>query len=145
MACRDTDRTNLAKSEIQKQKEKNPETGVLIVEQLDLSSQRSIRRFAARVLDTEEQIHLLINNAGVMCCPEGKTEDGFETHVGTNHFGHALLTLLLLPRLIKSPPARVVCVSSYLHESKIYFYTRVYACLVVSIYLSMIFYVVKHV
>lgn len=64
------------------------------------------------------QINILVNNAGVMMCPLSQTEDGFEMHFGTNHLGHFLLTMLLLPRIKKSTPARIVTVSSRAHTSK---------------------------
>lgn len=35
----------------------------------------------------EKQLHILINNAGVMVCPYGKTVDGFEMQIGVNHMG----------------------------------------------------------
>uniref|UniRef100_F7G3R5 Retinol dehydrogenase 11 n=2 Tax=Ornithorhynchus anatinus TaxID=9258 RepID=F7G3R5_ORNAN len=63
----------------------------------------------------EKQLHILINNAGVMMCPYSKTADGFEMHLGVNHLGHFLLTHLLLGRLKESAPARVVNVSSLAH------------------------------
>ena len=58
------------------------------------------------------KITALINNAGVMMCPYGKTKDGFELQMGTNHFGHFYFTKLLLPRLHSS---RIVNVSSAAH------------------------------
>jgi NAD(P)-dependent dehydrogenase (short-subunit alcohol dehydrogenase family) len=54
---------------------------------LDLSSLSSIRQFAKEVSERESRIDILINNAGVMNCPEWKTEDGFEMQFGTNHLG----------------------------------------------------------
>ncbi|XP_049887150.1 retinol dehydrogenase 12-like [Pectinophora gossypiella] len=116
MACRDITRANEAKEDIEQTKSTD-KRGILVVEKLDLSSLKSVRAFAAKMLAFESKINILVNNAGVMCCAEGKTEDGFETHIGTNHFGHALLTLLLLPRITASAPSRIVFVSSYLHMS----------------------------
>ena len=62
-------------------------------------------------------IHLLVNNAGVMMCPLGRTKDGFETQLGVNHLGHFELTNRLLPLLKKAAPSRVVIVSSCAHVS----------------------------
>ncbi len=61
----------------------------------------------------------LINNAGVMATPAGRTEDGFETQIGTNHLGHFALTLGLIPALERSTHAggaRVVNVTSLWHR-----------------------------
>jgi len=80
------------------------------VEPLDLGDATSVRAFADRV--GRAPIHLLIANAGVMACPEGRTADGFETQFGTNHLGHFALTVRLLPALEQGAPARVVVVSS---------------------------------
>src|SRR5690606_25959027 len=52
----------------------------------------------------EERIDVLLNNAGVMATPKRTTRDGFELQIGTNHFGHAALTWLLLPAM--APGAR---------------------------------------
>ena len=49
-------------------------------------------------------------------CPYSETEDGFEMQIGTNHFGHFVLTNLLLKKLTASAPSRVVTVSSVMHK-----------------------------
>jgi NAD(P)-dependent dehydrogenase (short-subunit alcohol dehydrogenase family) len=80
---------------------------------LDLADRRSIEAFATR--HTTSPLHILINNAGVMATPLGYTAAGFETQIGINHFGHALLTTLLKPALIAGAPARVVQLTSLAH------------------------------
>ncbi|MFI9046381.1 oxidoreductase [Streptomyces sp. NPDC053427] len=83
---------------------------------LDLADLSSVRDFATG-LDTfdGDRLDLLINNAGVMALPYRTTADGFEMQFGTNHLGHFALTGLLLPKLLATPGARVVTVSSMLH------------------------------
>lgn len=83
--------------------------------QLDLSSLKSVRNFAETFKSKHSQLHGLVNNAGVMNTPEGKTEDGFETQFGTNYLGPFLLTELLLDTLKASAPSRIVHVSSVVH------------------------------
>ncbi|CAM5559448.1 hypothetical protein SRIMM317S_03739 [Streptomyces rimosus subsp. rimosus] len=84
--------------------------------QLDLADLKSVRAFAAGLDDFDgERLDLLINNAGVMALPERRTADGFEMQFGTNHLGHFALTGLLLPKLLGTPGARVVTVSSGFH------------------------------
>ena len=77
--------------------------------QLDLTDLASVRAFAAA---WEGPIDVLINNAGVMAVPEGRTKDGFETQIGTNHLGHFALTGLLLGHI----RSRVVQVASGAHR-----------------------------
>lgn len=67
-------------------------TGNIEVRELDLASLAGVRTFAARFLSDHTQLHGLVNNAGVMNTPKGKTKDGFETQLGTNHLGHFALT-----------------------------------------------------
>jgi len=86
------------------------------VEELELDSLASIRAFAERFLARRDALHVLVNNAGVMACPESKTQDGFELQLGTNHLGHFLMTGLLAPALLRGAPARVVSVSSRGHQ-----------------------------
>jgi NAD(P)-dependent dehydrogenase (short-subunit alcohol dehydrogenase family) len=87
-------------------------------EQIDLSSFGSIRAFAARW--GERPLNILINNAGVMACPLSRTEDGLEMQIGTNHFGHYLLSVLLSPALERGATperhSRVVSLSSIGHR-----------------------------
>ncbi|XP_013148572.1 PREDICTED: retinol dehydrogenase 12-like [Papilio polytes] len=115
LACRSLERGEEAKKEIEEKCKDLPETGTLVLEKCDLSSLKSVRDFSQKVLDTEPHVNILVNNAGVMMCPKGETEDGFETQFGTNHLGHFLLTMLLLPRIRNSAPARIVTVSSKAH------------------------------
>ena len=75
------------------------------VRALDLGDLASVRAFAGA---WTEPLDLLINNAGIMAVPQGRTADGFELQIGTNHLGHFALTNLLLPRI----GGRVVTVSS---------------------------------
>ena len=53
------------------------------IEPLDLGSLGSVRAFAERVGADHPRLDLLVNNAGVMAVPEGRTEDGFETQLGS--------------------------------------------------------------
>ncbi|MBX4169724.1 SDR family NAD(P)-dependent oxidoreductase [Rhodococcus sp. DMU2021] len=76
---------------------------------LDLADLSAIRAFADAFAD--RRIDVLVNNAGVMAVPLGRTADGFEMQIGTNHLGHFALTGLLLPRIT----GRIVTVSSAAH------------------------------
>ena len=78
------------------------------VRPLNLGDLASIRSFAAAWTGP---IDILINNAGIMLVPEGRTADGFERQVGTNHLGHFVLTNLLLPHIT----GRIVTVASNAH------------------------------
>lgn len=83
---------------------------------LDLADLASVRDFAAAYGRRRASLDLLVNNAGVMALPFGRTADGFETQFGVNHLGHFALTGLLLPRLrAASAGARIVNVSSGFH------------------------------
>ena len=79
---------------------------------LDLTSLAGVRAAAAAIRDITPAIHLLMNNAGVMFTPFGRTHDGFELQIGTNHFGHFELTRLLVPQLTAADGARIVILSS---------------------------------
>ncbi|KAG7304301.1 hypothetical protein JYU34_011241 [Plutella xylostella] len=115
MACRSMEKAEEAKSNIVDACKDLPDVGELVLVKLDLTSLKSVRQCAQHIVDSEPQINILVNNAGIMMCPKGETEDGFEIQFGTNHLAHFLFTLLLLPKIIKSTPARIVTVSSKAH------------------------------
>lgn len=85
-------------------------TGDLEVRLLDLADLASVHTFAEGL---NEPIDLLINNAGLMIPPLGRTADGFELQFGINHLGHFALTNLLLSQI----RGRVVTVSSNAHRA----------------------------
>ena len=112
IGCRNLEKGKEAMKEIQ---ERSGNQNVFL-EKLDLASLESVRSFADKILNSEPRLDILINNAGVMACPYQKTEDGFEMQFGVNHLGHFLLTLLLLDRIKRSQPSRVINVSSSGHR-----------------------------
>jgi len=79
---------------------------------LDLTVLAGVRAAASAIRDIAPAIHVLMNNAGVMFTPFGRTGDGFELQIGTNHFGHFELTRLLVPGLAAAGDARIVTLSS---------------------------------
>ncbi|KAF2446754.1 short-chain dehydrogenase [Karstenula rhodostoma CBS 690.94] len=94
--------------------------GKLDLIHLDNNSLSSVRAGAADFLSRCSTLNVLVNNAGVMMAPEGRTEDGFETQFGVNHLAHFLLFQLLKPTLLASASpsfgSRVVNVSSSGHH-----------------------------
>jgi len=88
----------------------------LSVRSLALDRPDSVRAFAKGWLAENRALHLLLNNAGVMACPLGRTPEGWELQFATNHLGHFLLTALLVPALRAGAPARVACTSSGGHR-----------------------------
>ena len=83
---------------------------------LDLADLEQVREFAAAVHERFDHLDLLINNAGVMVPPAGKTTQGYELQFGINHLGHFALTGQLLDLLMATPGARIVNVSSLAHR-----------------------------
>ena len=73
--------------------------GDIQVANMDLENHGSIQRFAMDVAE-EGPLHLLINNAGIMACPERRVGPGWESQLATNHLGHMVLTQALLPTLL---------------------------------------------
>ena len=108
LACRDTAKGNTARDQVCQQM---PDSSIEVMS-LDLASLASIRQFAESFKLNHEQLHILVNNAGVMATPYQTTVDGFELQLGTNHLGHFALTGLLLDVLLNTPNSRVVALSS---------------------------------
>jgi NAD(P)-dependent dehydrogenase (short-subunit alcohol dehydrogenase family) len=82
--------------------------------EMDLASLASVRKAASELLERNKPFDVIIANAGVMACPQGKTQDGFETQFGTNHLGHFVFVNRLVPLL--KPGARIVLLSSAGHQ-----------------------------
>jgi NAD(P)-dependent dehydrogenase (short-subunit alcohol dehydrogenase family) len=83
---------------------------------MDLADLRSVRGFADAMLGQLGRLDLLVNNAGIMACPEARVGPGWESQLGINHLGHFALTRALWPLLEKSPGVRVVALSSTGHK-----------------------------
>jgi NAD(P)-dependent dehydrogenase (short-subunit alcohol dehydrogenase family) len=111
LGCRDAERGECVAADIRRA------TGndAVRADALDLLDRASIRTFAQRFLARHPQLHMLINNAGVMACPFARSPEGWEVQFATNHVGHFLLTNLLMPALVRGAPARVISVSSAGH------------------------------
>ncbi|MFS0692667.1 SDR family NAD(P)-dependent oxidoreductase [Streptomyces nitrosporeus] len=87
-------------------------------EELDLADLESVRGFAERFLASGRAIDIMINNAGIMACPETRVGPGWEAQFAVNHLGHYALVNRLWPAIIRGGArggARVVAVSSGAH------------------------------
>ncbi|MBV2352790.1 SDR family NAD(P)-dependent oxidoreductase [Streptomyces sp. J2-1] len=85
------------------------------VDALDLGDLESVRAFAERFLASGRTIDIMIDNAGIMACPETRVGPGWEAQFATNHLGHFALVNRLWPALAPGG-ARVVSVSSRGHH-----------------------------
>ena len=112
LVCRNRERAEAACTEIRAATGNDAVDFVLA----DLSSQAEIRRLAQDLLDCYPQIHVLVNNAGVVNTKRSTTVDGIETVFAVNHLAYFLLTHLLLERLTASGSARIVNVASHAHR-----------------------------
>lgn len=112
MVCRNRNRGEAAMDEIKAQSG-NESVELMIA---DLASQKSIRQLVKDFTDKYQQLHVLINNAGVAKANRTLTVDGIETTFAINYLALFLLTNLLLDALKASTPARIVNVSSMVHK-----------------------------
>jgi NAD(P)-dependent dehydrogenase (short-subunit alcohol dehydrogenase family) len=84
------------------------------VDELDLADLESVAGFASRLLDSGRDVHLVVNNAAVMACPETRVGPGWEAQFATNHLGHYALVNRIWPA-VRRGGGRVVAVSSTGH------------------------------
>ena len=113
MVCRDAAKGEEARKEIAMAAEKKKDDIGLI--QADLASMASVRALAAKLLENDTPIHVLINNAGLMLGSRKVTEDGFETTFEVNYLSHFLLTNLVLERMKRDAPSRIINTTSDAH------------------------------
>ena len=112
MACRNLKKAENARARIAKQM---PNASLEIIE-LDLASLASVRAFGKAFKSRYDQLHTLINNAGIALIPRQETVDGFEMQYGVNHLGHFALTGLLLDTLLNTLGSRIVTVTTLGHR-----------------------------
>lgn len=105
--ARDTEKANAALAGMK---------GDVRIALMDLADIASVKRFALGFASDNTALDLLINNAGVMACPEMRVGPGWELQFGTNHMGHFALATTLLPLLQRTENARVVALSSTGHK-----------------------------
>ena len=113
LACRDEEKAKDAARDIIAETESDK----VVVRIVDLASFESVKAFAKLINETEERLDILVNNAG-FAGSYRLTVDGYESIFQVNYISHFLLTLLLMGKLKKSAPSRVVNVSSIMHKEK---------------------------
>lgn len=89
--------------------------GDIEIANMDLGDIASVRKFASEYADTGRGLDILINNAGIMACPETRVGPGWEAQFGVNHLGHMAMTMGLAECMQKADGARLVCLSSTAH------------------------------
>lgn len=114
MACRDEGRTLTAIGEIRK----TVQDGELVYKHLDLESLKCVKDCVEEISSSEARVDVLICNAGILEGPFKMTVDGYERHFQVNHLAHAVMQVLLLPKLLSNAttenPAKIVSVTSSL-------------------------------
>ena len=86
---------------------------------LDLGSIAAVRQFVREIDARDVPLRALVCNAGLQVHKGPQlSPDGYELTFAVNHLGHFLLTNLLLARLVRNAPARIVIVASGVHDPK---------------------------
>ncbi|XP_042478784.1 dehydrogenase/reductase SDR family member FEY-like [Macadamia integrifolia] len=117
MACRNTKAASKIACQWKEEAHNSIVPNVEVME-LDLLSLSSVRQFAAAWEQRAKALNILINNAGVylMGEPQKFTDEGLEQHIQVNHIAPAMLSLLLLPSLLRAPSSRIIHVNSVAHH-----------------------------
>ena len=84
--------------------------------EMDLSDLNSVKNFTDGYKENFKKLDLLINNAGIMACPETRIGNNWESQIAVNHFGHFLLTKELMDMMANNDGARFVSLSSSAHS-----------------------------
>ena len=84
--------------------------------EMDLGNLNSVRKFTEDFKESFGKLDLLINNAGIMACPETRIGNGWESQFAVNHIGHFLLTKQLMDTMAENDGARFVSLSSSAHS-----------------------------
>lgn len=112
MACRNISKAHIAKTKIL---QKLPNADLEVIH-LDLSDLESVREFVKEFKSKYNELHVLINNAGVLSYSGKKNDAGIELQFATNHLGHFLLTSLLIDMMPNDSNSRIVSLSSVAHK-----------------------------
>lgn len=118
LAVRNTSKGDIARDQLEAQ---TGRTGAVSVQELDMNSFASVKRFAERVSLQFKKIDIVLLNAGLHNREYVKSPEGWEETLQVNTLSTTLLALLLLPKLrsarLEDPAAlpHLVLVSSGLH------------------------------
>lgn len=103
--------------------------GEVEVEECNLASFASIKRFCAKVLETESRVNTIIYCAGVQGTPNWKTVDGYDYQLAVNYISQYLMTFLLLPVIKHSAPgSRIINISCYSHRKASLDLENIFSC-----------------
>lgn len=83
---------------------------------MDLEDLDSVQQFTDSFKEENIPLDILINNAGIMACPETRTPNGWESQFAINQIGHFLLTKELMDSMKKAKESRLVSLSSSAHS-----------------------------
>tara|TARA_R100000365_G_C2747804_1_gene78116 strand:+ start:2438 stop:3415 length:978 start_codon:yes stop_codon:yes gene_type:complete len=89
--------------------------GDIEIAAMDLEDIASVDKFTADYEETGRALDILINNAGIMACPEARVGPGWERQFGVNHLAHMKMSMALAPALERAESGRLVALSSTAH------------------------------